>query len=351
MACVLEGGAIDMSAEVDENAARTYKVTWQVRSTTGLDGPANVLQTPGIPIPGTMWNYLSDVDVWAWCRPECSVRRHRNDNSQDPIFLWEVEQTFSTKRPSREQAERQRPPDQQPQDPIGQPPRVSGRSFGQSEEIAFDRNGNRILTSAREPIRGPSVTFDYTRDQVVIEMDVAALQLSLCRSMVNTVNDATLWGSSRRFIRLSEFSWSYQYYGSAFLYYTRRFVFDIYGRYDPTRISLANPTGYVSGWDRRIPDEGTLVLRGQWERNPNLATYGTYRIPAGLTIETAGPGDIIAFQDFHGNPTTVLLDGHGRPWDALGQTTGTTGDDDQGFIDIEHYQESNFLLLGIPATI
>lgn len=344
MACTLLGGSLDMSAEVDENAVRTYKVTWQVQSSE-LDGPANVLQTPGIPVPGTMWNYLNDIDIWAWCRPEASVRRHRGDGSQDPIQLWEVEQTFSTRRASREQAERNRPPSEQVQNPLAEPPRVSGRSYGQSEEVAHDRDGRRIRTSAREPIRGPMVEFDMTRDQVVIERNVAALNLDFCRSMVNTVNASTLWGSPARQVRLSEFTWSYQYYGNAFRYFVHRFVFDIYKRWDPTQ------SAFISGWDRRIPDEGTLVLRGQWEENRNLATFGTYRIAAGLSIDNAGPGDIIAFRDRHSNPTTVLLDGFGRPWDINGVTTGTASDDQQGIIDVQHYNESNFLLLGVPAVL
>lgn len=349
MACTLLGGSLDMSAEVDENAARTYTVVWQVQSSE-LDGPANVLQTPGIPVPGTTWNYLSDVDIWAWCRPECTVRRHRGDGSQDPIQLWEVEQKFSTKRASREQADRQRPPNEQVQNPLLEPQRVSGRSFGQTEEVSFNRNGVRILTSAREPIRGPQVEFEMTRDQVVIEQNVPILQLDFCRKMVNTVNASTLWGSPARHVRLSEFTWSYQYFNMAFRYYVRRFVFDIYTRADMTRAVLGVPY-YMSGWDRRIPDEGTLVLRGKWERDQNLSTYGTYRIASGLTIDNAGPGDIIAFQDFHGNPTTVLLDGYGRPWDVYGAHTGTTGDDTQGYRDVEYYNESNFLLLGIPVNL
>lgn len=351
MACVLIGGAIQQEGERDENGHRTYTVTWQVQSDV-TDGPANVMQTPGLPVPGTMWNYRADVDVWAWCRPQMKITAHPNDpQPNEPRYLWAVEQVFSTKPPSREQAQRQRPPDERNEDPLLWRPKVSGQTINYVEEIAYNNDGSLICTSVFEPIRGPQVEFDAHRSQVIIEQNVIALQLTLCESMVNTLNDAPLWGAAARFVKLSNFSWSWQYYGSAFRYYTRTFTFDIFGRYRPDTPGSASSTfTYVSGHDRRIPDEGTMVLRGVWERNQNLATYGTYRVASGLTPDTAKPGDIVAFQDFNGNPAHVILDGEGRPWDRNMATTGVT-DDNQGYIDIEHYRESNFLLLSIPTTL
>lgn len=346
MACTLINGAMDMEGEIDEDGARTYKVVWQIESDNGLDGPANVLQTPGLPVPGTMWNYLNDIDIWAWCRPNATVRRHRGDNSQDPIRLWELEQTFSTKRPSREQGQRQQPPNQRTEDPIFLPPKISGSTVEFQVEDPIDwRTGIRALTSAREPIRGPAVTFDDCRSQIVIEQNVLVLQLDLLEQMKATVNDSVLWGRPARHIKLKSWTWDWTYYGQSFRYFVRRLTFELYTRFDPTTFT------YKSGWDRVIVDEGTLVLRGEWERNRNLATYRTYRVAPGLTAANAKAGDIVAYQDFHGNPSHVILDGNGRPWDALGVTTGTVGDDTMGTIDFQHYPESNFLLLGIPSVL
>lgn len=352
MACVLDGGAIEQEGERDEDGHRTYRVTWQVYSTTGLDGPANVMQTPGLPVPGTVWNYRADVDIWAWCRPQMTVTKHPNDNRpEDPRQWWSVQQTFSTRPPSREQAQRQRPPDSRLEDPLFFPPRVSGQTVAYTEEISYDRNGKLISTSCGEPIRGPQVEFDFHRSQVVIEQNVLSLQLGLCESMVDTVNDATLWDEPARFVKLSGFSWSWQYYGNAFRYYTRTFTFDIFGRYVPDTPG-SNSTTFTlrSGHDRIIPDEGTLVLRGKWDRDPNHTTFKQYIVDSGLTINNAKPGDIVAYMDYNSNPTTVLLDGSGRPWDRNSATTGTD-DDTQGWIDLQYYRESNFLLLGIPTDL
>ena len=357
MACVLIGGAIQQEGERDENGHRTYTVVWQVQSDV-TDGPANVMQTPGLPVPGTMWNYRADVDVWAWCRPQMKITAHPNDpQPNEPRYLWAVEQTFSTKPPSREQAQRQRPPDERNEDPLLWRPKVSGATINYAEEISYNNDGTLICTSVFEPIRGPQVEFDAHRSQVIIEQNVIALNLPTVEAMVNTVNDATLWGHPARFIKLSNFSWSWQYYGSAFRYYTRTFTFDIFGRYRPdTPGSPTSTFSYVSGHDRRIPDEGTMVLRGTWEKDRNLSTYNTYRIGRDalgneLTPDTAKAGDIVAFLDSNNNPANVILDGHGRPWDRNMVTTGTAADDQQGYLDIEHYFESNFLLLGIPTVL
>jgi len=355
MACVLLDGVLEWEGEIDDDGYRTYPVTWQVQADV-TDGPANVMQTPGLPVPGTMWSYDADVDVWAWCRPGMKVKRHRGDGTQDPTVLWEVTQTFSTKRPTREQGSKQKPPNERVDDPLSEPAKISGGSVNYQEEQAYDRYGARIETSAREPIRGPQVEFDAGRTQIVIEQNLLNLQYDLVTAMLHTVNDAPMWGMPARFIKLSDWKFSRQYYGQVYRYFVRTLTFDIFPKYyalTPGDESTLFELG--SGFDRRIPDEGTICLRGQWERDENLETYGNWirgrdRVGGELTLSSAQPSDFVAFQDFHGNPSNVLLDGHGWPWDKNLATTGTD-DDSQGIIPVEYYGESNFALLGIPPVL
>jgi hypothetical protein len=76
------------------------------------------------------------------------------------------------------------------------------------------------------------------------------------------------------------------------------------------------------GFDRVALDEGTRVL----------APGGT----------VGNPKHYIAYRDINGEPARVILDGTGRAWN--GSTT-------PGFRTIEFYNESNFLLLGIPSSL
>ena len=118
------------------------------------------------------------------------------------------------------------------------------------------------------------------------------------------------------------------------MYYTRRFKFDT----------------NVDTFDRYVLDEGTMVKRGKWDKDPNSLTYKNYVLAPGLGESGATfQGDYIRYKDWNGENANVILDGHGRPWDPDFSTTGT-GDDTPGQIFVSKYDQSNFLLLGIPIT-
>lgn len=342
MTTAIIDGQRKWSLKRDSDGHRTYRITHLVAADT-TDGPANVLQTPGLPVPGNPWIVDGDVDIWAWCRPDADVQVHQ-EKEGDPATVYSVEQTFSTKPPTKDQGSRQRCADQAIEDPLLEPQKVSGSFVNFTEEVTRDRTGAGIFTSAKERMKGPQVEFEFSRPQIVIEQNVVNLQLATVAQMMNTVNDAPLWGVITRGIRLAGFTWSRQFHGTCFAYYTRTFTFEVYAKEN------AAGTAVISGWDRVLVDEGTKVLRGRWETNQNLATYGSYRVDPTITIETAGAADIIAYTDFHGNPTNVILDGQGRPWDESAATTGTS-DDKMGTVAVEVYRESNFLLLGIPTTL
>lgn len=320
-------GPAEWSMTRDENGFRTYKAKYLVRSNYS-DGPAIVSQTPGLPIPGSAWSIGSDFDPYVWCRFDASYSPLvKNEKGRD----WLCEFTFSNKPYGKGV---QRCNDTPTSDPIFEPQKVSGSFVKYTEEATFDVNGNPLQTSAYEPLRGPQVEFDKNRPQVTIEQNVLDLQLALCASMVDTVNDASLWGFPTRCIKLSEFSWDRHFQGSCYVYYTRKFTFDI--RYET--------------FDRYVLDEGTMVKRGKWDKDPKSLTYKNYVLAPGLGESGAiFQGDIIRYKDWNGENASVILDGHGRPWDPDNSTTGT-GDDSPGQIFVQKYTATNFLLLGIPIS-
>lgn len=262
----------------DAEGYRTYKATIRVVSDNLTDGPLTALLAPGLPAPGAAWTFGTEIDAEVWCRPDSSVKRASEYKDGDPVNQWDVELTFSNK---------PLPPNQErcnsttTGDPLLEPQKVSGTFVKYTEEATYDRFGNSIVSSAWEPFTGPSVEFDKGRPTVKIQQNVPDLQLGLCASFMDCVNDAPLWGLPARCVKLSNFSWERHFYGSCYVYYSRTFDFDI--RYDT--------------FDRSLVDQGTMVLRGHWDTDPNSLTYGTYVVDGGLTADEYDPGKFIRFKD------------------------------------------------------
>lgn len=327
MATEIIDGQRTWSMTRDDEGHRDYKIAHLVRCDY-TDGPANVINTAGLPLPGSVWNFDADYDPWAFCRPTATVSIHM-EREGDPANYWKVEQTFSTRPLKKCQ-------DTPFEDPLLEPIKISGTFSKYQEEATHDRYGMPVVTSSFEQIRGPSVEFDRNRPTVRMEMNVAGLNLGLLASMVDNVNDAPLWGLLRRCVKLSNVSWEQKYYGQCYLYYTLSMDFDI----------------NFETFDRELLDEGYKVLNGEWDgdnwvlknivdKNGNDLGPPDFMNPAHYDLAV----------DKKGNPMKILLNGEGLPAtsiveDAVGTGTSLSG---AGIIRVEKYVESNLLLLGIPV--
>lgn len=245
MAFVIQGDAhVSWSGSRDEEGHREYVISHLVRGET-TDGPANAMETPGLPLPGSPWIVDSDEDQYAWCTWKAKATPKLND---EPGIYFVVEQVFSTKPPALNQ---QRCQDIKVEDPLLEPPKVSGSFINYNEEATHDRFGFPIVNSAHEQVRGPTVEFSKNRPRVVIEQNVptALLAYILPAMMQNTVNMFPLWGLPVRTILLAEASWERKFYGQCYIYYVRKLTFDI---------------DYET-FDRDLKDEGSKVLHGHWD--------------------------------------------------------------------------------------
>lgn len=328
----IEGsGNRSWSLQRDNEGHRTYKITHRVRIDRNLGGPLTALECPGLPEPGSSWDENGFQDDWAFFSQEADVKQVAREADNE---FFDVTQTCST-RPTTDCATEGR------NDPLTYPDRVEIESVNYSQEQTLDRFGEPILNSAWELIRGPNAEYDAHKLRVVVEQNVAALDLDLIDSLMNHLNDAVMWGFAARTIKLSGMSRSKaQYHTNCQKYFLRRLIFDI-----------------ANDFDRCVLDEGTKVLRGAWDRDPNSTTYGRYVIakanpinPFSTAPDPNNPKDFIRYKDWHGENTRVILNGHGIPWDAEGVTTGTA-DDEPGRICTQYYPSGNLLLLGTPLTI
>ena len=298
----------------DEEGHREFTLLTLVVTDDPLDGPSVVMNnTPGLPTPGSIWNFGNDLDMWAFCYPTMKVTIHQ-EKEGDPNRHWKVEQKFSTRPLKRCQ-------DETIEDPLMEPDKISGGFIKYTLEADKDRNGDLITSSSHEEFKGPQVEFDANRPTVKIEQNVSDLGLATFSQMMDHVNDAALWGLPARCIKLSNATWSRNLYGTCNFYYTRAFEFNV----------------MYETFDRYILDKGTKCLYGYWEPSANPPLWVT-----GTGANKNNPQHFIRFKDSHDNIARVILDGNGNP--ATSEATA-------GSILVEYYKEANFLTLGIPTSL
>lgn len=319
-ASIYGGGRRTWGGERDSEGYRTFTITNLVKTTNKDDGPMTVMNCPGLPAIGSVWNFGNDVDLWCFCFPDMSIKIHE-EREGEPSVLWRVDQKFSNKPFKRCQ-------DTNIEDPLMEPQKVSGSFIKYTEEAAQDRFGRFLLYSNWEQMRGPQVEFDANRPVVRIEQNVGTLGLATFSQMVDTVNDAPLWGLPARCIKLSNPTWERKIYGTCYYYYTRTFEFDI----------------MYNTFDRFILDQGHTSLHGHWGKSPTgTSTRSTWIVDNidGAPADKTNPQHFDKHKDRKAENTTTLLDGFGRPLDD---------GDNPVYFRIEKYHESNFLSLGIPTS-
>lgn len=306
----------------DKEGHRTLKITYLVKTTSVNDGPRVVMDTPGLGVIGSVYAVGNDLDPWMFLMPERTISIH-SEKEGDPARFWAVELNYSTRIESR------RCQDEQIEDPLLEPDRISGSFIKFTKEVMRDKDGNAIRTSSHEIIRGPQVEFDDNRPTVTIEQNVASLGLETFSQMIDTLNDGPMWGLAARRVKLSNVSWSRKIYGTCNYYYTRSFEFEV----------------NYNGWDKEALDEGTKVLHGHWEDTGTGTSGGSNWVLDnidGSPPDKDNPQHFDRYKDRNGENTRVILNGQGEPL-ADGQNPV--------FIDIAYYSESNFFSLGIPTTL
>lgn len=311
----------------DDEGHREYVVQWKIRTTDYQDGPATVMQCPGLPVVGTLWNFGNDSDNWAFCHPYMSIKADPTYKDGERVFYWIVEQKFSTRPLKRCQ-------DTQIDNPIMEPQKISGGFTKYTQEAVTDRFGNYILTSSFERFTGNLIEFDANRPTVKIEQNVTDLGLEIFAQYVDAVNDAPLWGLPARCVKLSNVAWERKLYGSCSYYFTRSFEFDI----------------NFNTFDRDLREIGTMVLNGILD--PATGTYTIKDVAPGVPANPNNPQHFIRYKDKTGEAAPVVLNGSGLPADTriiVGTGSGSSGS--IGIKHVEKYSGLNMLVLGIPSTL
>jgi hypothetical protein len=291
---------------------RVYHITFRVECNK-LEGPAVAIQTPGLPIPGAIWdpdNSSSDeVDFWAWCRLETPIVQEAPDG--EPNTAFDLTYTFSTE-PLRFDEGTNLGGDPSfgnagggnlgSTDPLIEFPKVTGEFSPFTFEPTVDRFNRAIRTSSHEQIRGAQNEWEDQRPIIRVEYNSGSFNdVALVYAMRNHVNSAPLWGFNKRCIRLVPKGWDRQFHGV-----TRQFF----------RIAVEFHIK-PDGWDRDVLDEGTKVLEGHWDKDPDSATYRAWVVHTdenGDDLNPNNPANFVRFKDWNDENATVVLNGAGVPY-------------------------------------
>ncbi len=317
-------GRTGWSVRRTDNGHRNYSVKHKIETTDEEDGPAIVLSTVGLPTVGSVWGYGNDLDSWAFCLPEAEVKFL---GKQEASCWWEVTNHFSTEPQERCQTT-------EIENPLDEPDRVGGSFTKLKKQAKVDRNDKPIANSSHELFTGSATEVDDSRPTVLIGKNVSSLPLVTFASMIDTVNDATLWGMAARTIKLTNVNWQRKLYGVCTYYYIVEYEFEI----------------NANTFDKTLLDIGTRVLKGKWVDNSWVGLdpdeVPTENNPKNLKNSQIA-SNFIQYKDEtgqFGGDGKVLLDGKGRPLQDPNDDAITLGP-------FEYYPESNFLLLNIPTSL
>lgn len=318
------------SGERDNDGHYTYRIVHRVRvddSPGSAEGPATALRTPGLPLPGSLWTIDGEVDLNAVCQWDAKATPVIDER----MPYWDVEQIFTT-RPSsncRIRSGTGTGTGNTATDPLAEPPKVSGNFIKYTEEKTHSYLGDPFQTSSHEQIRGPLVEFDSSRLTFRITINEASLDLQTKIALIDTVNTTPFYDFAYRTVKLSNITWQQLYYADCQCYFETTYEFEV------------NPEGF----DREALDEGTKALKGQWNK-----TTGVWELVNinGSPPSASNPSHFVRITDFYGNPMRAILNGAGVPATNI----SGTGTADQGRINIEYYDESEFnSIAGLPNDL
>lgn len=308
-------GRVDWDLKRNDRGHRDYMVRWLIETSSVDDGPQVVMTAAGLPLMGAAWAFGNDNDPWAFCWPEMTVTP-QTDAKGEPNCLWVAEQTFTTRMLTRCMT-------LSIENPLMEPPRISGSFVEQKREKQRDRNDVLLTTSAGEPYSGQLIEIDESHPTVNMEFTTLANQLAVFTPYMQKVNDRDLWGVGRRMIKLSGGNWQRKVWGTCTFYYVTSLEFRIHPR----------------TWDRKLEDYGN------WCLNPEmLKNYATQPVPNSVkdTWRKDPKTYCVQYKDRNQENAKCFLDGHGAALEAGNAPV---------YNQAEWYEETNFLALGISATL
>ena len=221
-------GPVDWGTSRDREGYREYDLTWLIEVTNqyspslAITDPADISETAGLPTIGSSWSDLSWItgsDAAAWCTPEYEIRPYGVIQGEAPTF-YTYKSIYST-RPFKKCSESNF------QNPLFEPPEISGSWVDKKFYPYVDRDGNWYVTRAGERLEGSITETDDSDWELNISFNSLALPLDLINDLRHHLNISPMWGLPVATIKFSKYSFSRKFYGRCFPYYNNSMGFSI----------------------------------------------------------------------------------------------------------------------------
>ncbi len=330
-------GEVDVEYEEGLDGHRDYFITWLVSTPDKWIGPHLVMQTPGLPTPGTGWTFgptaeqdARENDVYAVCQRYAKIVPKIDGG---PNYWWLVRQQFSTRpyeRPSMLGNEYTTP--------FNEKPKIRGSFVKKTEEGVYARTiycvadggfygmrSNLIRNTAWQRFSGKQVEFERNCPRILIQMNFIdhGNNITFMQRWIDHVNEDVMWGYVARSVKLEDVSFERMCYAQDQFFFVANLEFEIDERYDP----IAD--NYYSGHDRRILNYGDDQIRASGSVDNPSHVETVRKIP-------------------DREKSRVILDQNGRPWIGTVADASVT----PPYVNVEYWGEADFVTeLGIPATI
>ena len=196
---------------------REYTSIYEVITNDLDDGPITATAATGIPAYGSSYSWGNDVDAWAFAISANADIRDEKTTSR----VWRVTINHSTQ-------PRLRCADTQRDNPLDEPPILSGSFVQFTKPAEKDRNGDPVTNVNDEPFI-PAPEINDSRDSLIIDVNTATIDLSQRAEAKDKVNSGAVWGLGARQVLLKQWSWRVMSYGVCNQFVNHRYEFEING--------------------------------------------------------------------------------------------------------------------------
>ena len=248
---------------------REYTSIYQVITDDLGDGPITATNASGIPTYGTSYLWVNDSDPWAFAISATADVVNEKDTSR----VWRVTINHSTQ-------PRLRCADTQRENPLDEPPILSGSFVQFTKPAEQDKDGKPIVNTADAPFV-PAVEINDSRDSLIVEVNTANINLRQRAEARDKVNSGTIWGLGPREVLLKQWSWRVMSYGVCNQFINHRYEFEINA--DKWNHKLLN-----AGYREKLPAGSTDTHRtimdlDQPRHEPTMLDAVGVKLAAGAT--------------------------------------------------------------------
>ena len=244
-------GKMSSKLSVNEKFHRNYTSTYQVVGQFDAS-PFEILQGIGIPAYGSSYNWNGFIDLWAFAK---GFDAEPGERIKDPLGgSIDMMRWMATVKHSSEPFDGSNDAQTPRENPLDDPPVISGGFSPYKRNVHRDKNGIAIENTAKFPY-DPGISIDDAYDTVKISFNTATINLVQRAEFRGTVNSASIWGLDPRMAKLTRWDWQILRAGATMEYIKHNFEFLISYQAHATDPCVGPANKF--GWYHTMPNSGS----------------------------------------------------------------------------------------------